>query len=208
LSLFPHSVQMKVINPTTSCLHCPSPISPSSRLSCTLYLSLDSSFQPSSSPGLSSYLVQAVCDTRCSVTKSCPTLRDPVDHSTPAFAVLHCLPEFVQTHIHWFSDAICHLILCCPLLLLSSIFPSIRVFSMSQLFTSGDQSIGASTSVSVLPLNIQGWFPFWLTGLISLQSKGLSRVFSNATVQEHQFFGAQPSLWSSFHIHTWLLEKS
>ena len=131
MSLFPHSVQMKMINSTTSCLHCPSPISPSSRLSCTLYLSLDSSFQPSSSPGLSSYLVQAVCYTHCSATKLCPALCDPMDYSTPAFAVLHCLPEFVQTHIRWFSDAICHLILCCPLLLLSSIFPSIRIFSIS-----------------------------------------------------------------------------
>ena len=183
-----------MINSTTSCLHCPSPISPSSRLSCTLYLSLDSSFQPSSSPGLSSYLVQAVCYTHCSATKLCPALCDPMDYSTPAFAVLHCLPEFVQTHIRWFSDAICHLILCCPLLLLSSIFPSIRVFSVSQLFTSGDQSIGASTSVSVLPMNIQGWFPLGLTSLISLLPKGLSRVFSSTTIWKHQFFGVQPSL--------------
>ena len=100
-----------------------------------------------------------------------------------------------------------HLILCCPLLLLSSIFSSIRVFSnvMSQLFTSGGQSIGASASV--LPINIQHWFPLGWTGLISFQSKGLSRVFSNTTVQKHQFFSAQPSLWSNSHTHTWLLEK-
>ena len=77
---------------------------------------------------------------------------------------------------------------------------------MSQLFTSG-QSTGASASASVLPMNTQGWFSLGLTGLISLQSKGLSRLFSNTTVQKHQFFGAQPSLWSMSHIHTWLLEK-
>ena len=78
---------------------------------------------------------------------------------------------------------------------------------MSWLFTSDGQSIGASASASVLPMNIQGWFPFGLTGWI-LQSKGLSRVFSNTTVQKHQFFGAQPSLWSNSHIHIWLLEKT
>ena len=85
-----------------------------------------------------------------------------------------------------------HLILCCPLLFLPSIFPSIRVFSVSQLFTTGGQSIGALASASVLPMNIQGWFPSGLTGLILL-SKGLSRVFSSTAVQKHQFFGAQSS---------------
>ena len=80
-------------------------------------------------------------------------------------------------------------------------------FQMSQLFTSGCQSIGASISTSVLPKNIQDWFPLGLTSLISLQSKGLLRVFSNTTVQKHQFFGAQLSLWSNSHIHTWPLEK-
>ena len=85
-----------------------------------------------------------------------------------------------------------HLILCCPLFLPPSIFPSIRVFSVNQLFTSGGQSIGVSASASVPPMNIQGWFPLGLTGLISLQSKGLSRVFSNTTVQKHQFFSTQP----------------
>ena len=100
-----------------------------------------------------------------------------------------------------------HLILCRPLLLLPSILPSTRVFSMSQLFTLGSQSIGASASASVLPMNIQGWFPLGLTGLISLQSKGLSRVFSNTTAQKHQFFGIHPSLWSNSYIHTSPLEK-
>ena len=80
-----------------------------------------------------------------------------------------------------------HLILCLTLLLLSSIFPSIRVFSISQSFASGGQTTGASASASVLPMNIQGWFPLGLTGLISLQSKGLSRVFSSTTILKHQF---------------------
>ena len=84
-------------------------------------------------------------------------------------------------------------------------FPPSGSFLMSQLFTSGGQTIGSSGSV--LPMNIQDWFPLGLTGLISLQSKGLSRVFSNTTVQKHQFFGDQPSLWSNSHIPTWLLEK-
>ena len=87
-----------------------------------------------------------------------------------------------------------HLILCLPLFLLPSIFPSIRVF------TSGGQSIGVSASALVLQMNIQDWFPLGLTGLISLQSKGLLRVFSNTTVQKHQFFGGQLSLWSNSHI--------
>ena len=78
---------------------------------------------------------------------------------------------------------------------------------MSQFVTSGGQSIGGSALVSVLPMNIQDWFPLGLNGLISLKSKGLSRVFSNTTIQKHQFFSAQLSLWSNSHIHTWLLEK-
>ena len=87
-----------------------------------------------------------------------------------------------------------HLILCRPLLLLSSIPPSIRVFSKSQLFTSGGQNIGVSVATSVIPKNTQDWSPLGETGWISLQWKGLSRVFSNITVQKHQFFGAQLSL--------------
>ena len=80
-------------------------------------------------------------------------------------------------------------------------------FPVSQLFTSGGQNIGASAPVSVLPMHIQDWFPLGLTGLVSLPSKGLSRVFSNTTVQKHQFFSIRPSLWPNSHIHTWLLEK-
>ena len=98
-----------------------------------------------------------------------------------------------------------HLILCRPLLL-SSIFPSIRVL-MSQFFPSGNQSIWASASTSVLPMNIQNGFLLGLTGLIFLLSNGFSRVFSSTTVQKHQLFSAQPSLWSNSHNHTWLLEK-
>ena len=86
-------------------------------------------------------------------------------------------------------------------------FPASGSFPMSQLFSSGGQSIGVSASTSVLPMNTQDWFPLGCTSWISLQSKGLSRVFSNTTVQKHQFIGTQLSLQSNSHIHTWLLEK-
>ena len=86
-------------------------------------------------------------------------------------------------------------------------FPASRSFPISQFFTSGGQSIGVSASASVLPMNIQDWFPLGVTGLISLQSKGHSRIFSNTTVQKHQFFSAQSSLGSNSHICMWLLEK-
>ena len=85
--------------------------------------------------------------------------------------------------------------------------PASRSFQMSQFFTSGGQSIGVSVSTSVLPKDIQDWFPLGWTSRIFLQSKELSRVFSNAIVQKHQFFGARLSLQSNSHIHTWLLEK-
>ena len=86
-------------------------------------------------------------------------------------------------------------------------FPASGSFKMSQLFSSGSQSIGVSASTSVVPMNTRDWSPLGWTGWISLKSKGLSRVFSNTTVQKHQFFGAQPSSQSNFHIHTWPLEK-
>ena len=86
-------------------------------------------------------------------------------------------------------------------------FPASGPFPMNRFFASGGQSIEVSASISVLPMNIQDWFPLGLTGLISLQSKRLSRVFSSTTVQKHQFFSAQPSSWSNSHIHKWLLEK-
>ena len=81
-------------------------------------------------------------------------------------------------------------------------------FPMSQFFTSGGQSIGVSASASVLPMDIQDWFPLGLTGLISLLSTGLSRVFFDTKVQKHHLFGSKPSLWSNSDIHTWLLEKA
>ena len=86
-------------------------------------------------------------------------------------------------------------------------FSASEFFPMSQFFASGGQSIGVSASASILPMNIQGLFLLGWTGWISLQSKGLSRVFSNTTIQKHPFFGAQPSLWSNSHAWTWLLEK-
>ena len=100
-----------------------------------------------------------------------------------------------------------HLILCCPLLLLAPIPPKTWSFPMSQLFAWGGQITGVSAIASFFPKKSQGWSPLDWTGYISLQYKGLSRVFSNTTVQKHQFFGAQPSLQSNSHIHTWPQEK-
>ena len=130
-----------------------------------------------------------------SVAQSCPTLCDPMDCSTPGLPVYHQLPELTQTHVHWVGDAIqpSHS-LSSPSPLAFNIFPSIRVFSNEQFFASGGQSIGFWASASVLPMNIQDWFPLGLTGWILLLSKGPSRVFSNTTVQKHQFFSAQLSL--------------
>ena len=101
-----------------------------------------------------------------------------------------------------------HIILCHPLLLLPSIFHRTRVFPKSWLFVSGGKSIGASASEPVLPMNMQGWSPLGLTGLIFLQSKRLSRIFSSITLQKHQFFSLQSSLWSNSHIYIWLLGKT
>ena len=130
-----------------------------------------------------------------SVAQSCLTLCKLMNCSMPGLPVHHQLPEFTQTHVHQVSDAINHLILCHPLLLLPSIFPASGFFLMSQFFASGGQRTGVSASASVIPMNIQDWFPLGWTGWLSLQSKGLSRVFSNSTVQKYQFFGAQLSLW-------------
>ena len=99
-----------------------------------------------------------------------------------------------------------HLIYCHSLLCLQSL-PASGSFPLSQIFASGGQSTGVSASAPVLSMNIQGWYPLGLTGWIPLQSKELSRVFHNTTVQKHQFFSAQPSLWSSCHIQTWPLGK-
>ena len=100
-----------------------------------------------------------------------------------------------------------HFILCRPLLLPPSIFPSIRVCSNESVLHIRWPKYWNFSFISVLSMNIQDWFPLGLTGLIPLQSKGLSRIFSNTTVQKHQFFGTQLSLRSNSHIHTWLLEK-
>ena len=126
-----------------------------------------------------------------SVAQSCPTLCNPMDCSTSGSPVRHQLLELTQIHVHQVSDAIqaSH-----PLLSPfppTSIFPASGSFPVSQFFTSGGQSIRASASASVLPMSIQDWFSLGWSGWISLQSKGLSRVFSNTTVQKHQFFGAQ-----------------
>ena len=101
----------------------------------------------------------------------------------------------------------CHRTISSSVIPFSSCFQSFLAsgsFPMSQFFASGGQSIGVSASASVLLMNVQGWFPLGLTALISLQSKGLSRVFSSTTVRKHRLFGAQPSLWSSSHIWMWL----
>ena len=115
--------------------------------------------------------------------------------------------------VHWDSHPSsqwCHPTISSSVIPFSSCLHSFQAsgsFPMSQFLASGGQSIAASASASVLPMNIQEWFPLGLTGLISLLSKGLSRVLSNTIVQKHQFFGTQLSFWSNSHIHIWLLEK-
>ena len=130
-----------------------------------------------------------------------------MDCSTPGVLVHHQLPELPKLMSVESVMPSNHLILCHPLLLLPKSFPASGSLQMSKLFASGGQSIGISTSTSVLPMNIQDWFPLGWTGWISLQSKGLSTVFSNTTVQKHQFFSAQLSSQSNSHIHAWLLEN-
>ena len=129
----------------------------------------------------------AVCC--CSVTQSCPTLCDPMDCSMPGFPVLHCLLELAQTHVHWVNDTISSSVT--PFFSCPQFFPASESFPVSWLFALGDQTIGDLASASVLPVNIQDWFPLGLTGLISLLSKGLSRVFSSTTIQTHQFFSTR-----------------
>ena len=142
------------------------------------------------------------------VAQSCPTLWDLMNHkqarppcSSPTPGVYPnscsssqwCHPAISSSVVPFFS---------CPQSL-----PASGSFQMSQLFTSGGQSIGVLGSASVLPMNTQDWSPLGWTGWISLQSKGLSRVFSNTAVHKHQFFGTQLSSQFNSHIHTWLLEK-
>ena len=144
-----------------------------------------------------------------SVAQSCPTLCNPMNHSTPGLPVHYKLLEFTQPHAHRVGDAIqrSHPLLP-PFSSCVQSFPASGSFPMSQLFTGGGQSIGVSASASVLPMNTQDLSPLGWTGWVFLKSKGQSRVFSNTTVQKHQFFGAQLSSQSNSHIHTWPLEKS
>ena len=141
----------------------------------------------------------------CSVIQLCPTLCDPMDCSMPGFPVLHHLLGLAQIIS---IDSVMPSnppVLCRPLHLLLAIFSSIRVFSNELALPIWWPKYGVSASASVLPMNIQNWFPLGRTGWISLQSKGLSRVFSNTTVQKHQFFSAQLSSQSnsltSVHDH-------
>ena len=144
-----------------------------------------------------------------SFAQSCLTLWDPMDCSMPGFPVLHHLPEFAPTHSILSMMPSNHLILCCLLLLLPSIFPASGSLPMSQHFTSGGQSVGVSASASVLPMNTQDLFPLRSNDMISLQSKGLSRVLSNTTIQSNNAsvlsFLYNPSLTS---IHDYWKEHS
>ena len=132
-----------------------------------------------------------------SVTQSCPTLCDPMNHSTPGLPAHLQLPEFTQIYVHWVSGAIQ------PSHPRSSPSPALNLSQHQGLFKWASYShqvakVLVSASASVLPMNTQDWSPLEWTGWISLQSKGLTRVFSNTTVWKHQFFRAQPSLWSSW----------
>ena len=140
--------------------------------------------------------------------QSCPTLCDPIDCSMPGLPCPSPTPGVYSNSCplsQW-----CHQTISSSVVPFSSCpqsFPASGSFQMSQLFAWGGQSIAVSASTSVLPMSIQDWSPLGWTGWISLQSKGLSRVFSNPTVQKHQFFSTQPSSQSNSHIHTWPLEK-
>ena len=143
-----------------------------------------------------------------SVAQSCPTLCDPMKRSKPGLPVHHQLPEFTQTQrpsSQWCHPAISSSVV--PFFSCLQSLPASGSFPMSQLFAWGGQSTGVSALASFLPKKSQGLSPSERTGWISLQSKGRSSIFSNTTVQKHQFFGAQPSLQSNSHIHTWPQEK-
>ena len=142
-----------------------------------------------------------------SVAQSCPLFATPwiaACQASLSITISRSSPKLTSIELVMPSS---HLILCRPLLLLPSFRLMIRVFPVSQLFAWGGQITAVSALASFLPKNIQGWSPLEWTGWISLQSKGLSRVFSNTTVQKHQFFGFQLSSQSNSHIHTWPLEK-
>ena len=156
--------------------------------------------------GLLEYCISHTCSVQfSSVAQSCLTLCDPMNRSTPGLPIHHHLPEFTQIHVYRVSDAIqpSHPLLS---LFLPALNPSQPQSLFQWVFTWGGQSTGVSALASFLPKNTQGWSPLEWTDWI-LQSKGLSRVFSNTTVQKHQFFGTQLSSQSNSHIHTWPLEK-
>ena len=143
----------------------------------------------------------------CSVSKLCPTLCSPMDCSTPGLPVPHYLPEFAQVHVHESVMPSNHVIHSHPLLLLSSIIPSIRVFSKESALIIRWPKY-RSFSFSISPSNeYSGLVSLGLTGLIFLLSKGLSRVFSRTTDQQYQLFSTLPSLWLNSHIWTWLIER-
>ena len=146
-----------------------------------------------------------------SVTQSSPTVCDPMNHSTPGLPVHHREPTLWAHPNSCVSCRWCHPVISSSVVPFSSCpqsLPASESFPMSQLFAWGGQNIGVSASASVLPMNTQDWSPLGWTGWISLQSKGLSRVFSSTTVQKYQFFGAQLSSQSNSHIHTWPLENT
>ena len=143
--------------------------------------------------------VQLLSGVRLFATPWITTRQDSLPSPTPGSLLKLMSIELVMPSSH---PIFCH-----PLLLLPPVPPSIRSFPVSQLFTWGGQSIGVSASVSVFQMNTQDWSPLGWTGWISLQSKGLSRVFSNTTVQKYQFFSAQISSQPNSHIHRWPLEK-
>ena len=140
----------------------------------------------------------------CSIVSDSVTPRTVAHQGSLSLTISRSLPKFMSIASVMPSS---HLIPCRPLLLLPPIPPSIRVFSNESTLRMSAQSTGVSALTSFLPKKSQGWSPSEWTGWISLQSKGLSRVFSNTTVEKHQFFGAQPSSQSNSHIHTWPLEK-
>ena len=157
------------------------------------------------------------CATCCySVTKLWLTLCQPMNGSMPGFPALHYLLEFVQIHVHCVGDAIqaSHL-LSPPSPLAFNLLTAWESFPMSQFFVSGSQSIGASPSAAVFPVNIQGWFSLGLTGLISFRIDWFDLLAVQWNLKsllqhrksKHQFFSTEPSLWSNSHICTWLLEK-
>ena len=139
------------------------------------------------------------CVTKSLLSLSCVQLCISMYCSMPGFPVHHQLQELLKLISIKLMLPPSHLIFCCPLPIQP--FWASGSFSMRQFFTLGGQNIGVSPSTSVFSMSMQGWFPLGFTGWISMQSKRLSRVFSNTTVQKHQFFSVQLSLWSNTHIH-------